>query len=91
MDQNDMPRATRYAIQFADGTFARNCSGRRTHKTAELARKYIAGYARGLVKSEASYANEVKRGRMTQESAERHLVTYRAVAAAYAAAQVVPV
>ncbi len=37
-----MTNTARYAIQFADGSFAGNCSTkRRTHKTAALAEAYI--------------------------------------------------
>lgn len=92
MNQNDMPRTkivTRFAIQFADGTFAQNCSGRRTHKTAALAQRYIDDCARSELAC-PSHEALVKQG-YSATSATHRIEQAQRITAIFKAAKVVPV
>jgi hypothetical protein len=84
-----MTNATRYAVQFADGSFAGNCSTkRRTHKTAALAQAYIASCIRAHSPKER--AKLIRQG--YSETSATHALEHNArVTEIWQGATVVPV
>jgi hypothetical protein len=82
-----MNKTPRFALQFADGTFAKNATGRRTHKTAELADKTRSSFIKNAVWNAAEAKRMIEKGQKPWLAPEY----WDHVGQKYAAAVVVPV
>lgn len=86
-----MNNVTRFALQFTDGSFAKNATGRRTHKTAELAQGYADSVVKSCNKRIAQYERDLQRGRVSGEVVAKARFDLFRTRDIYGTARVVPV